>query len=412
VPLSDVTVVLIVTVCDLGEEPYLVVGLPQVVAADDGGPAGLLGEPAQALLLHLQFALEAARAHGSIARTEEVLDGDVVDASESGPIDPVDTHVRPHRCVDRLLRRAEQHVRRPVRLIRLVREGHHGIVDALAHQENRLPPAVDSRKPVRDVTQKPQRGLRVRRAVEILGVARLGAVRRDSILVAYRGRRRQPVAARQAHRRQEPALAVGEFLVGPVSPGGVHHGHQIVCAEPLDELRRRRPGTLDAHRSSVQVVEHQYVYAPLAEVLIRDDVGSDTWKSFFVRSRTNCPCGLMTTTSTSTYSTPLLKVGGCGTPSCGGSVAVGAATTNRASSQRSVRNGLGGNPDALRAVAFIWPSEASSLTPAPRLGAPPEKCRCAERKEEIAFHSAGVAEEFTVARSSSSLPLGACPARP
>src|SRR5229473_2339837 len=38
---------------------------------------------------------------------------------------------------------------------------------------------------------------------------------------------------------------------------------------------------------------------------------SETWKSSFVRSRTNCPCWFVTTTSTSTYSTPLRNVGAC-----------------------------------------------------------------------------------------------------
>jgi hypothetical protein len=109
----------------------------------------------------------------------------------------------------------------------------------------------------------------------VLGIVRVAPVRRGGVLVAYRRRRRQPVPGRLVHRGQEPALAAGELLARGVGTGGVHHGHQVVRAEPLDELLRRRLGSLDPPEGNVQIVKHEHVHAPLDGVFIGNNVGLD-----------------------------------------------------------------------------------------------------------------------------------------
>ena len=155
------------------------------------------------------------------------------------------------------------------------------VIDALAHEQDRLAAAAHRGKPLGHLPQRVERRPGVERALGVFGivddVARLPQVAGAVVLVGpVRRRRFQFAALRAVHRGEQQFLVARELLVGLGRPGGMDNRHEVVGGQPaLDELLRRRLHALGASKIRVVIVDDHHVDAAVEGLLVIPDVRLD-----------------------------------------------------------------------------------------------------------------------------------------
>ena len=155
------------------------------------------------------------------------------------------------------------------------------VIDALAHEQDRLAAAAHRGKPLGHLPQRVERRPGVERALGVFGivddVARLPQVAGAVVLVGpVRRRRFQFAALRAVHRGEQQSLVARELLVGLGRPGGMDNRHEVVGGQPaLDELLRRRLHALGASKIRVVIVDDHHVDAAVEGLLVIPDVRLD-----------------------------------------------------------------------------------------------------------------------------------------